>query len=211
MITEMTSTVIGRFTTNESTFLYRWLNQRYAWIWAQQDWPWKRVYGSLTITSGDETPTMPTDYGGRILTIWNTKGFELLYLEPQEWILGYSNTLTGKPEAWTIIDGVLYLGPTPNANETYPYLYEMHPKVKDSGGTVQDRIFASATSTDEPIWEEYYHHMLIPGALASGLKQANDPTWPDLEQQFMQEYSAMVEALLPPDRGENIQFEREVW
>lgn len=211
IVTAVSDTTSGRFDSGESTAVYNWLNQAYGWVWAAYDWPWKRVTTTGTHTSGTSTVTLPTDYGGRILRCWNSgiDGTVIKYFEPNtflDYVLGPGSTSTGVPSMFTVYDTTWRFYPVPSATATFTYAYQRRPAVKTSGGTITDRIFSSGNSTDVPIWDDQFHHVLVSGTQSVGLVMQNDPTYKDMQSQFMMEVDAMADFYLPSARGENLQY-----
>lgn len=63
--------------------------------------------------------------------------------------------------------------------------------------------------TDQSVFPEPYDYVLVLGAIATGLKLENDPTWPSMEEEYNDMLAAMIDTLIPPDRAKNLQYGRD--
>lgn len=189
----------ARFDSTQDTTIKRWVNQRYAWLWAQHDWPFKKnALANLAVTTGDNTPTPPANLL-RVNQIFDDSGSEVRYLDPREFntFYAYESTASrGKPYHYTVVNGVIIVGPTPDANYTFEIAYEA-------------RLTLLVADADVPAIPTEYHPILIVGAIAAGLREENDPTAPGVEQEFQFLYEAMVNSLLPPDAARPRQYGRD--
>ena len=52
-----------------------------------------------------------------------------------------------------------------------------------------------------PIWDEQYHYILVVGAIATGLRLENDPTYPQMEEDFDGQLASMQDYYLPTAAG----------
>jgi hypothetical protein len=209
----VTHVISARFKEGQRSKVQLWVKRRYAAIWALADWPWKLVGPtSLTITAGDNTPTPPSDIGkprrlydddGYPLPLLISESFDDLYL------YGQLQGSTGKPQAWKWENGVITVGPVPDAAYTFKLTYDRRVAHRDLNGTVADGTFS--LDSDLPIWDNRdFDYALVPGAIATGLKEENDPTWRDLEDEFAQISNDMREFYLPSaSTYGNIQFGRD--
>lgn len=192
--------ISARFKEAQREKVQLWVKRRYSFIWSVADWPWKLVGPTnLTVTAGDNTPAPPSDIGkprrihddtGALLEMVPSDVFDDLYLH------GELNGNTGKPTTWKWENGVITLGPVPDAAYTYKITYDRRTAHRDVNSVVSDGTFS--VDTDLPIWDNRdFDYVLVPGAIATGLKEENDPTWRDLEDEFQQMVNDMREFYLP--------------
>jgi hypothetical protein len=189
--------ILARWSPDMLPTIKRWINQRYAWLWSQQEWPFKKnALANLTVTAGDSTPTMPT--GVTVVNrIYNQSGTEVFYLTPDQFDDLYTNQPnTGVPANWTMINSQVYLGPTPDGAYTFKIAYE-------------SRMTPLVANTDTPLIPSEYHNILITGALSAGMREEGDLKWMQVESEFQMLYDAMVQEFLPPDRGSPRQYGRD--
>lgn len=189
----------ARFKASQTTSIKRWINLREAQIWTAAEWPWKIVTGtSLAVTSGDSTPTPPSDIQTP-LAVYNDYGYRIEFLPQVEFNEIYiprdvSNT-TGRPETFTWNNGVLTLGDVPQQSYTYTIDYLRSLSHFNDAGVVTEGPMS--LDDDYPIFGSEWHEILTLGALSTGLKVENDPTWESLEQEFGFMLGLMKEHYLP--------------
>lgn len=189
--------ITARFNAGQRASVKRWINYRYSWVWGHAEWPFKKVGPtSLTVTSGSQNVTEPSDIA-RVIRLYTDLGEPVRELEPERFDLAYSyHTYTARPTDYKVVNGQIVLGPTPDANYTYKLAYEK-------------ALTELSADSDTPAFPSRYHYLLVMGAIATGLKLENDPTWQPLEQEFVEAVGAMSEDLLPPDRAGNTQYGRD--
>lgn len=189
--------ITARFNAGQRASVKRWINYRYSWVWGHAEWPFKKLGPTnLSITAADQTPTPPADLH-RVIRLWDDLGQPVRWLEPERFDLAYeSHDYTGRPSDFKVVNGVLTVGPTPDASYTYHITYEKALTELSADG-------------DEPAFPDRYHYLLVMGAISTGLKLENDPTWQPLEQEFIEAVSAMAEDLLPPDHTGNLQYGKD--
>src|SRR5262245_42193582 len=98
----------------------RWVNAAEIAVWNAADWVFKRVpRASLAVVTGNNTPTMPTDFA-RAIRVYDNNGVRLDYREPdlfeEMFPTGGANAA---PTSYTVINRQVYLGPTPNGTVTF--------------------------------------------------------------------------------------------
>ena len=159
----------------------RWITSEYAYIWGVADWIFKRVSAfetgaELTITAGDNTPTMPAAFAEAI-GLLNHNGDPLTQLDPRTFEASYRDpgASRGEPEAFTVVNRIIYLGPTPSTARTFYLPHKRTLCHKADGTTVTAGKMDS--NADTPLWGEEHHEVLIAGARARGKKREQDPTW----------------------------------
>lgn len=188
-----------RFKESQRTSIKRWINLRYHFLWALADWPWKRVGpADLTITASDATPALPSGFD-RPLFIYDNLGQRVLWMEPDEfdelYLYGELNSTRGRPQAFKWVNSTITLGEIPDANYTYKIVYERGMTYLASGSA--ETVGAMTSASDTPIWDEQFHYVLVFGAIASGLRLENDPTYQQMEEEFSTMTQAMKDHYLP--------------
>lgn len=197
-----------RFDSTTRDYVKNWIDARYAAIWGDNDWHFKKVLAeSLSITASDNTPTMPTTFG-RVLHLYDNNGVEVEYLSPASFDYRYAtDTSESRPMHYTVVNRQIYLGPIPVSNQTFKLSYERQVCHYADATTLTAGVMNS--DLDTPVWPSEHHYVLVVGALATGLKLKNDRTWEMAEQEFRLLYDAMAQDLLPPDQPENLQYGRQ--
>ena len=201
-----------RFKESQRTSIKRWLNMRYQFLWSTADWPWKRQGpADLEIDSGDANPALPSDFD-RPLYMYTDNGDLVQWMSPDEFDMNYLpeelRSSGGKPRAFKWVNNVLTLGPVPDNDYTYKLVYERGMTFMQ-GGTVPTTGEMSGV-TDEPMWTDAFHYILVPGAIATGLRMENDPTYPQFEEEFGQMLLSMKDHYLPTASvSGNVQYGRE--
>jgi hypothetical protein len=194
----------NRFRETNRVQVKRWINDRYARVWRAAPWGFRYAVPTAMAVSGGTAPTTgslvqvttPSDLGVP-LALYDSDGDPLSRLTVKELHDNYRTvTSNADPEVWafsgagrgTVGLTQLFVAPKPSASTTVYVPYER----------VIGRIVSStftpgllSADSDEPVWAEEYHYALVYGAMATGLKMENDPTWPALED----EYNAVLDAM----------------
>lgn len=183
-----------------------WLNQRLGVLWAAADWPFKKLTESCSV--GGDGVVVPPSMVRRVLAVWNSDNDKLEWLEPQVFRSYYDGTETGTlPVAWTIDGEDMKIAPI--GAGTVSVRHERRLYHLDENG---DPVVGPLTLDEDSCpYDEEFHYYLVQGAIATGLKRENDPTWQALEDDFNAGIFVMREELLPPNSPENRQFDRQVW
>jgi hypothetical protein len=87
---------------------------------------------------------------------------------------------TGKPEAFTVVNRRVILGPVPNAVYTYYGSYKrlLGYDTGNPAGTFKVGQMGETDPTkDKPWWPPEHWEVLVVGARALGLKLVNDSAW----------------------------------
>lgn len=166
-----------RFREAQRGDIQTWINARYWWLWSLEDWPFRYATDTITVTAGGQSVTsLPDDFGKALAVIATDDSLNagrLSYKTPgaffEDW---YLNDESGVPSFYTIVDGDLFVGPTPDstaADYKLVYLREFTMLAADD---------------DEPALPAGAHLALVFGGSATGLKLQNDPTWQAFEQDF---------------------------
>jgi hypothetical protein len=201
-----------RFRESQRTSVKHWINLRYQMIWAIADWPFKFMGPvNLTVTSGDATPTLPSDFH-RPIDILDDAGFPLSWLEAKDFDRAYEGyTLQGVtaiPDSFKWVDDVITLYPTPDANYTFRLTYERRITHNHLGST--PTVGLMSDDSDTPLWDAEHHYLLVPAALSLGLRLENDPTYPAVEEDFQSALQLMREHYLPSAApGGHLQYGRD--
>jgi hypothetical protein len=191
--------ITARFKATQTTQIKRWINLREAQIWAAAEWPWKIVGPTaLVVTAADNTPALPADID-RPTAVYDDNGYRLSYLIQTEFddafLPSQIASTSGRPSAFKWNNGVLTLGvvPSPGYSFTLTYLRKLCHYA--SGAVITSGPMTA--DTDYPIFDTEWHEILVIGAIATGLKLENDPTWQSLEQEFALMLSNMADHYLP--------------
>lgn len=188
-----------RFSEGRRASCKRWLNSRYSQVWSAAEWPFKRMDRyALAVTAGSNQPTMPSDFR-RAINLYDERGQVLEYQDQAYFneLYGPVYSTSGRITAYTVVNGQIYLGYVPGSSVTYRLDY-------------QRRLTAMTADSDTSLIPAEHRYMLVAGAMATGLKEENDPTYRGLEDEFNTLLAAMMEDLLPADQGETWQFGRDM-
>lgn len=164
-----------RFDEEQRGDIKKWINFRYWWLWHLEEWTFRYATGLVTVTAGSNVVTgLPSDFLVA-LSLQRADGAPLQYMGPASFQRGFYDTTTvqtGKPEAYTVIGGTIYVGPTSNeTSSAYKLVYE--------------REFTELVGdNDVPALPSGAHFGLVHGGAAEGLKLQNDPTWQAFETDF---------------------------
>lgn len=203
--------IAARFNESLRTQVKLWINQREMMIWAYADWPFKKVSKTLVDVSaaGVVTPT-PADFH-RGIWMETTSGNKVEPLSQREWRTirpaSSANQATATEPTWwsANVDQSISIYPV-GASQVY-LAYER--KLAHYNNSAAITTGAMSADTDYPMWDATFHTYLVWGAIATGLKRENDPTWAALEDDFSTGMLMMSEYYLPPNEGvENRQFDR---
>lgn len=172
---QMQTAVMGtRFSEDQRGDVKSWINTRYWQAWSAERWTFRYATDLVTVTTGLQTVSGVAADFQRALSLERSNGDGLRYLEPRRFQARYYNatqTVTGIPEAYTILAGVLTVGPASSETKT-DYLL-----------TYEKTYTALVNDADVPALPEGCHDiLLVSGATAIGLKRQNDFTWSFFEQ-----------------------------
>lgn len=176
----------GRFDTSQDTVIKDWMTTAYAQIWSAADWQFKKVQdATLSVVSGTDTPTMPTDFG-EAPEIWDQYGCPMRYMTPADFNDRYRydkiNSRTGQPEAFKLVNRVVTLGPTPNATANFTLNYERRTCAFAANGTTVV-VGGMSADTDIPFWDSQHHMVIVYKTLeiGGGLESDNSAVmWSEL-------------------------------
>lgn len=225
------ATMFGSFKVGQKDpYVYSWINSRYGRLWTAFEWAFKIVEPTLVTTLNGNRylgPTgaatvLPADFGA-VRNLFDSTGTkELEFLEEAVFNRNYLGARvqaqTGVPEAFTVVDGKIVLGPVPNAALSYYLGYKRRLVCDDGSGGAGVRgvaipgLMRTANATTDKPWgipQEHYEVLVI-GARALGLKLVNDTAWFALEQQHDDLVQGMVgDNLLHDEDVDNRQYARD--
>lgn len=188
--------LLNRFREAQRTDVKAWINAEYAYLWNENDLSFQHVtamdptLGQLTVTAGDNTPTLPTELAD-VEGLYDDQGSALVPLEPEMFERTYRGlTSRSQPVHFMVVNRTLYLGPTPADNATFTIGYKRILSHLDNGGAIVNG--AMSADTDQPMWTVDHDEVLVAGARVRGKKRAQDPTW----QADLEERDELLAALL---------------
>lgn len=185
----------ARFKPTQRDSVKQWLNARYAQVWGSEDWTFRKASGSVTVTAGNATAAAPANYGIG-MGLWTELGDLVTYVTPKDYLDTHTGTVvSGTPDSYTVLNGVVLLDPTPAASATYTCLYEK-------------AFVPLALDADVPLLPAEHHYMLVYGALSQGSVMMQDFTYQFAEQEWQNEIAAMKRNYLANTRGEPVQWGR---
>lgn len=200
---ELQNEVIGtRFREAQRESIKKWINHRYTIVNAQAEWPWlSPQQTTITYTGSAYTLASDTQRILRVMDVDNEN--DLVYLPAPDFYALYTDPAEGGDAVHYTIESLsddltLTVGPLGGSALTLQLIGDIRP-----GLLVLDDA--------EPLWPEQWHFELVLGAVATGLKIENDPTWEALETEFLADVQMMKEELLPPNQPEPRQFGRQVY
>ena len=191
------------FTESNRADMKNFINFRYGWLVGLEEWTFRRSLAAVTFTAGQNTlGNLPSSFGtgsGVAVTLQTSDGTQLGSMDWGDFNERYFGTQvsSGTPQAFTVVSGFsggafgtqIYIGPTPQANDTGQLQYLLGLCHLDNTGAVQPGPMVS--DTDYPILPPEHHVALVLGAKASGFRLTNVPMAQQLEQDFSNSLAAM--------------------
>lgn len=154
----------------------RSVNIRYAHVWGLEDWTFRFAITSLSPQGPILVPTAE-DFGTP-LYLWDSAGSQLVYMGAEEFAANYPpGSGGGSAEAWTVMDNVIYLGPTGSGGSFSCYY--------------RRRFSALVDESAYPMIPPEYHLVLVHGGRAELLAVSDDPTYSHMEAQFQADIEAL--------------------
>lgn len=150
------------FSDADSTTLTDLINDAYEDIWTREGWPFKEAEATVSVTVGDDTPTMPTDFG-KVLAIGDdTNSTELEFWRADKLQLDTIGSLTdtGQPLIYYFVGSTFKLYPVPDGSYTLTLKY-----IK--------KFTPLSADTDVPDLPSN-HRVIVLGALASAYDMEDD-------------------------------------
>lgn len=165
---ELQDSVLERFESSFREDAKRWLNLFYGTVWGLERWTFREAEAYVTVTSGSSAVTdLPLDVGP-IDDFLDIYGEPLVALPRRQWNRNYRymvlNGQTGWPEAYTVVNGAISVGPPSNTTSSsfrLEYWKRLTQLVDDDD---------EAQTPDEFDW------LLVAGAMQIGQGHTQDPT-----------------------------------
>jgi hypothetical protein len=177
----------------------RAVNHRYAHVWGLEDWTFRFDYAQpVTAGSNPILQNLPVDFGVPVY-LWDENGAELSYVVQDEFQARYfPSSSPGTPEAYTVVNQLVYLGPTPSSAVNYLTYYRR-------------RLSPLVDESDYPMLPPEYHLMLVHGGRAELLAASDDPMGQTMEQQWQMDLEALRREYLVDVLGQPSQWETDYW
>lgn len=172
-----------------------WIQGRHAWLWDAEQWEFRKAKASLVFTVNQQQVASPPTDLRHPLAVYDSNGNPLRDLTPRDFLDRYVATTSGTPEAYTLLNGALLIGPIGDGT-TGTILYE-----KSKPMLVND-----SDTTGLP---DAYDLALVHGAKAEGFKLSNIPLWQGFDDDFTAYYNAMKRDYLAGIRSGSRQFGRQ--
>jgi hypothetical protein len=181
--------LLDRFELSHRPRALKALNNRYAHLWAIEDWTWKYAHIPVTVTAGSQTASgLPADFGVPYY-LWDENASPLSYVQIDQFTFVYSTGTVGSPAAWTVVNGQILLGPTPNRDASFSTYYRKHlVPLSDEGQTTQVPL--------------EFQLALVHGGRAELLAFYSDPTAAGEEEQWQMDLDALRRDYLADAAGE---------
>jgi hypothetical protein len=171
---QLQTAVMGtRFDESQRGDVRRWINATYWRVWTLEEWTFRYATESVTVTTGSKNVTGLT--GRRrdrpFVPAWRRRRHHVARADRLPALYNDPRVGTGLPEAYTIINGVVSVGPASSETASdYLIVYEKE-------------YTALANDGDTPLLPAGCHEdVLVFGAIARGLKTENDFTWQFFQQ-----------------------------
>jgi hypothetical protein len=182
--------LLDRFEPEHRARALEGLNNRYAHLWAIEDWTWKYAQIPVIISVGVQNGSgLPADFGVPMY-LWDDRGNELTYQEISAFRFHYPPaTQQGPPECWTVVDQQIMFGPIPGSNATFQTYY-------------RKRLIPLTDEGQVPDIPLEFQLALVHGGRAELLAFYNDPTAADMEQLWQMDLDALRKDYLADVTGQ---------
>jgi hypothetical protein len=176
----------------------KWVGQAEIAVWNAANWSFKRMPPTdLAVVAGDNTPTMPADFG-KAHRLYDYLGDPVTYYAPDEFFLRNEadivNGNRGEPTEYTVVNRQIQLAPIPQTSRTFKASYRRRYSHLNAALTTVAGVMS--VDTDTPIWDSEFHYILVPWAMILGEKLEADPTANDLRQERDEMLARMVAELV---------------
>lgn len=172
-----------------------YVNHRYWWLWTLHEWTFVYADAAVTVTAASNTlGAVPSNVRTPIALLW-WDGTPLLWLEPAEFFeLYHGDTGTGAPRHWTRVADSYFVGPKSSETRAdLKFLYEQE--------------FAALVNDEHvPLLPAGAHFGLVHGGRAEAMKLQHNPTWQDVENDFLQTITILERGYLAPQRSGTVQL-----
>lgn len=196
---QLQTAVMGtRFDESQRGDVQTWINATYWRAWTLEEWIFRYATESVTVTAGSKNVTGLTADVAIVRSFQRGDGDDITALEPTDFQRLYNTPrapYTGLPEAYTIINGSVFVGPASSETSTdYLIVYEKE-------------YTALANDGDTPMLPAGCHEdVLVFGAIARGLKTENDFTWQFFQQTADDGIDTLRRGYLTNQRDSNQSF-----
>lgn len=186
--------------TADATVIQFGLREAYRRVWfRRRDWDFRRVGPvNLAVTAGVESPTLPVDGASasvvaEVFEVYDDQGLRLERMPPDRFDTVFQPDFTlnnrYRPSAWKWQNGVLTLGPRPDADYTFTFTYDRKLGYLAAGTTFTVGFMGS--STDQPAWDSAHHEVLVWGAR----EIAGEAAGSELASVAAQEFEAAIQTM----------------
>lgn len=163
-----------RFDESQRGDVQTWINATYWRAWTLEEWTFRYATDAVTVTAGSTAVSGLAADVAIVRSFQRGDGESIDSMEPTDFQRLYNDprvTVTGLPEAYTIINGSVFVGPASSETATdYLIVYEKE-------------YTALSADIDIPALPTGCHEdVLVFGAIARGLKTENDFTWQFFQQ-----------------------------
>jgi hypothetical protein len=174
----------------------QWIQFRHAWLWDLEEWAFRFGTQTVTFTANSQTVgSMPTNFRAAV-ALYDANGTPIHGVRDlREFYNRYNANLsngTGTPEAYTVVDSALIVGPAGDGSSGL-LIYE---KSKPT-------LSADSDTTGLP---DGYDLALVHGAKAEGFKLTNVPLWQGFDEDFTAATNALRRDYLSQVREQGQQF-----
>jgi hypothetical protein len=164
---ELQNAVLERFSdANARPNAKRWINLFGAALYHLESWTFRLATDDVTTAVASIDVTGEVADIDEVIGVWSHVGDRLRPLSPGTFYENYQPGVavgeSGTPEAYTVLDGQLQVGPAASEVATYRLLY-------------MRRWTELVEDTDVPDFPAGFHWMLAAGAMAVGQAHSQDP------------------------------------
>jgi hypothetical protein len=163
-----------------------------------EDWTFKFATVATSITGSVQAlGGLPADFGVPIY-LWDENGNLLPYLNTDIFYSSYlPNTSVAPPEAWTVVNQDVLLGPTPDHSAAYTLYY-------------RKRLTQLTDESTVPDWPDEFRLAIVHGAGADLRAAYDDPTAPTWETLLQLDLEAMRREYLADAIGQPDQWPSDI-
>ena len=175
----------------------KWVQYRVSLIWANDEWEFVQAHkNDVTITSGQNTlANLPTDMGPVVGIIPPNRDALIPYDEYRDFAdlyIGPGSFQPALPDAFCVVDGVVFVGPTSTETANYQLIYERTPPV------IADD--SSAIPMPDP-----FEGTIVDAAKARGFTLTNNPLGAGFEASCQEGLQSLRRLYLRSMRGTSTQ------
>lgn len=181
------------FAESDRGSVKNWINTRLGQIWDMNEWTFTYGAENVTVTANSNLITALPDDFVIAIDVFRSTGETLEGIEEYRTFarryLGTANASAAIPEAYSVIGGQMFVGPTSSeTDDSYLLIYEKAPTL-----LVND--------TDVPAIPEQYHQTLVYGGKAEGFTSKVVLLADSFEALYQQGITAMTRKYLSAVRG----------